>query len=63
MGGGIIIGRSAVLLTAAMSQSIYGFLSDVDKDLVEQINAKDPAARTEDDVRFLACKIAEVCNP
>lgn len=60
MGGGIIINRAAVLLSAALDVSIYDFLSVNDKDAVEQIAAKAPSDRTEDDVRFLAEKIREV---
>jgi len=61
-GGGIIIQRNAVLRSAINDSSIYDCLSDTDKDAVEQINQKDPDQVTEDDVRFMAEKIREVCG-
>lgn len=60
-GGGIIIQRAKALLTAANDPSIYGSMSDEQKNRIEDINRKGPADYTEADVRMLTCVIAEVC--
>jgi len=62
MGGGIIIQRSSVLLKAINDPCFYNDLNDTDRDAVEQINAKAPHDRTEDDVRYLAAKISELSH-
>jgi hypothetical protein len=52
-GGGIIIQRVAVLLTAATDPSFYSSLTAPDKILVDTIDAKDPMTRTQADVMTL----------
>lgn len=58
MSGGIIIQRNAVLLTALSDTSFYASLSPAHKAKVDAIDAKDPAARTHDDV----CTLAHILN-
>lgn len=59
MGGGIIINRAKVLLIAVTDPCLYGSLSATTKALVDTIDAKDPAARTEHDVQNLMLAITE----
>lgn len=61
MGGGIIIQRNAVLRSAINDSSIYGFLSDTDKDRVEVLNQKPPGQITSYDLKWMAEKILQVC--
>lgn len=58
--GGIINQRVSVLLPAVNHSSIYDFLSDDQKNSVEDINQKGPGNYTESDVRTLAQLIGEV---
>ncbi len=53
MGGGIIIQRRAVLVTAAKDPSLYDLLNATDKAKVDAIAAKDPASVTENDLVHL----------
>lgn len=53
MGGGIIINRAKVLLVAATDPSMYQALSPHTKAAVDAIDAKDPASRTEHDMKVL----------
>jgi len=62
MGGGIIIQRSSVLLTAIMEKCFYESLSTNDQEAVEQISTKPPAERTAEDVQFLAAKLCELAS-
>ncbi len=59
MGGGIIINRSSVLLIAVTDPCLYNSLSPLTKAKVDSIDAKDPGARTEEDVHVLASAIKE----
>lgn len=62
MGGGIIINRAAILLIAVTDPCLYGSLSPHTKAKVDAIDAKDPASRTEDDVRELVRAIQEAAG-
>lgn len=57
MGGGIIIGRNAAILVALTDPSWYQTLCQQrfahEKKIVDAINAKEPAARTEADLDTL----------
>lgn len=59
MGGGIIINRAKVLLVAVTDPCLYGSLSHTTKAMVDAIDAKDPASRTEADVHALCSAIQE----
>lgn len=56
-GGGIIIQRRAVLVPAANDPSIYDSLSSENKDKVDVITAKAPAATTAEDIQTLGAVI------
>jgi hypothetical protein len=51
--GGIIQQRAAVLLTAAQDTSIYDYMTDAQRDSVDDIAAKAPADRTQADINCL----------
>jgi hypothetical protein len=53
MGGGIIINRHAVLVTAAKASCLYDTLSADDKSKVDAIANKDPGSVTERDLEHL----------
>lgn len=53
MGGGIIIQRNAVLLVAITDHCIYNTLSAAEKAVVDDIDAKEPASRTQADINTL----------
>lgn len=53
MGGGIIINRAKVALTAVTDPCFYESLSPANKATVDSIDAKDPASRTHADVLSL----------
>lgn len=57
-GGGIIIQRNAVVLTAITDPSFYASLSPAHKVKVDGIDAKDPASRTQDDL----CVLTHILN-
>lgn len=54
MGGGIIINRAKVLVTTATDPCIYANLPDHCKDKVDEIAAKAPDQRTDEDCKALA---------
>jgi len=58
MSGGIIIQRANVLLIAITDPCLYNSLSDDLKSRVDSVDAKDPASRTEADVKLLSQAIA-----
>ncbi len=58
MGGGIIIQRNAVLVTAVNDPCFYAALCSEDKSCVDDITAKNPADRTKADLYYLAHLIA-----
>lgn len=62
MSGGIIINRSSTLLTAATDPSIYDFMCGETKAKVDEIQAKDPASRTDADCETLVHAIVEGCG-
>lgn len=62
MGGGGVIQQSKILLDAAMDPSIYHTMTTTQKDAVDQIQAKDIAARSQDDVNRLLVILAAVCG-
>lgn len=62
MGGGVIIQRRAVLVPAANDVSIYGTLSEDDKDTVDSITAKAPGDTTTDDLMALATIITKAVS-
>lgn len=62
MGGGIIINRAKVLLVAVTDPCLYDSLSPGVKTIVDAIDAKDPASRTEEDVHRLVIAIKEACG-
>lgn len=59
MSGGIIIQRAKTLLVAVTDPCLYEALCPSTKADVDAIDAKDPASRTEADVRRLALAIHE----
>jgi hypothetical protein len=59
MSSGIIIQRAKVLLVAVTDQSLYSSLPTGAKAIVDAIDAKAPADRTENDVKALAKAIHE----
>jgi hypothetical protein len=61
MGGGIIITRVKVALTAAMDPAFYDHMPAVRKDQVDAISAKGPAAWCQEDIDTLTCCLASVC--
>ena len=61
-GGGIIIQRAQVLLTAATDPCIYACISSEDKSCVDDIEAKAPDQRTKADVIYLADLIKRTCH-
>jgi hypothetical protein len=62
MSGGIIIQRNAVLLVAVTDPGMYQALSPQTKSAVDAIDAKDPASRTEADLRILLRALQEACG-
>lgn len=61
-GGGIIIQRNSVLVTAVNDPSFYGSLASEDKDCVDDITAKGPDSRTKADLIYLADLIKRTCR-
>jgi len=62
MSGGIIIQRRAILVPTANDSSIYGSLSEADKDTVDTITNKAPGDTTTDDIQALADIIRRACG-
>lgn len=62
MGGGIIINRAKALLVAATDPSIYESMSSETKSIVDSIDAKDPASRTQDDIDQLLVVLEGTCG-
>lgn len=62
MSGGIIIQRAKALLVAATDPSIYEQMSDATKAIVNSIDAKDPASRTQDDIDQLLIVLEQTCG-
>jgi hypothetical protein len=62
-GGGIIIQRAQVLVTAASDSSLYDGLPPREKAKVDAIKAKEPASRDEQDLEELVkvLKVAIHC--
>lgn len=60
MSGGIIIQRARALLVCATDDSIYPEFSSSAKSKVDEIDAKDPASRTETDVDTLCDVLQEI---
>jgi hypothetical protein len=58
MGGGIIISRNSVVLTALTDPSFYASLSADQKTTVDAINATAPNMRTKEDL----CTLARILN-
>jgi len=62
MSGGIIIQRAKVLLIAVTDHCFYTSLSPGTKSIVDAIDAKDPASRTQSDVERLLAAVSEACG-